>query len=254
MEVHAVKDDGKPTLTILWPAMDAVVNSPNVVVKLSVGRNIGGHMLYRTTDLSGPHSVVDPGEGYAEGKVEVTLDGQLCHAIADPVNPLELRNLPPGNHTLQAFVLKSTDESYKNEGAFKMVTFTVTGAGYISPATSGRAPVLTSPFQCLAPAPGRDPIDPKKPLLLYNRPLGDNERDSIMIDFWILNAKLKGDGGDFRVRYFIDDDEARYIDKWEPIWLNGWTPGKHSVRLELLGADQYPVKNGIVTREITVVR
>jgi hypothetical protein len=91
--------------------------------------------------------------------------------------------------------------------------------------------------------------------LLINYPVaGNNLSQRIMIDFWLVNAKLKGDGGEHRVRYFIDDDDARYIDKWEPIWLSGWTPGKHSVRLELLGADQYPVPNGITTREITVIQ
>ena len=78
--------------------------------------------------------------------------------------------------------------------------------------------------------------------------------DPVMIDFWLSNAKLRGDGGEYRVRYFIDDDEPRFIDKWESIWLSGWLPGKHTVRLELLGSDNWPVKNGITTREITVVK
>ncbi|HET6890117.1 MAG TPA: hypothetical protein VFH31_03365 [Pyrinomonadaceae bacterium] len=83
------------------------------------------------------------------------------------------------------------------------------------------------------------------------------DADPIMIDFWLSNAKLKGDGGDYRVRYIVDDDEPRYIDKWETLWLSGWLPGKHTVRFELLGPDNWPVKHGdlnVTTREITVIK
>ncbi len=103
-------------------------------------------------------------------------------------------------------------------------------------------------------------VDPTKPLLTYSRPKGEYkgpDSDPIMIDFWLTNAKLKGDGGEYRVRYIIDDDEPRFIDKWEPVWLSGWLAGKHTVRLELLGPDQNPVKNGdynVTTREITIVK
>src|SRR6185295_9318901 len=177
-------------------------------------------------------------------KVLVNLDGYLCQSSADPLNPLELRNLPPGKHTLQALVLKASAESYKNPAAFQTITFTVTGQGYIAQPESNGRKLLTAFNQCLAPPPGREAIDPKKPMLLYNRPLERGSEEPIMIDFWLANAKLKGDGGEHRIRLFIDDDDAKYIDKWEPVWLKGWTNGKHTVRLELLGADQYPVPNG----------
>jgi hypothetical protein len=107
---------------------------------------------------------------------------------------------------------------------------------------------------------GAGDVDPRKPLLTYSRPKGEykgDDADPIMIDFWLSNARLKGDGGEYRVRYIVDDDEPRFIDKWEPVWLSGWLPGKHTVRLELLGPDQWPVKNGdfnVTTREITIVK
>jgi hypothetical protein len=101
-------------------------------------------------------------------------------------------------------------------------------------------------------------IELSKPLLTYKSPNGKYkgaEADPIMLDFWLSNAKLRADGGQFRLRYIIDDDEPRYIDKWEPVWLSGWISGKHTVRLELLGPDEWPFKNGdfnIITHEITV--
>jgi len=103
-------------------------------------------------------------------------------------------------------------------------------------------------------------VDATKPLLTYSRPKGEykgEDADPIMIDFWLSNAKLQGDGGEFRVRYIVDDNEPRFLDKWEPIWLAGWLSGKHTVRLELLDKDGRPVDNGgynTTSREITIVK
>lgn len=100
-------------------------------------------------------------------------------------------------------------------------------------------------------------VDPAKPLLIFNLPNGKTfrEGDEVVIDFSLANAKLKGDGGEYRVRYIVDDEEMQWIDRWEQIVLTGWTPGKHTIRIELVGPDGWPYRNGdynVVTREITV--
>lgn len=102
-------------------------------------------------------------------------------------------------------------------------------------------------------------VDLNKPLLVLNIPNGKTfrEGEEVVIDFSLANVKLKGDGGDFRVRYFIDDDDMKWIDRWEQVVLSGWTPGNHSIRVELIGPDGWPYRNGdynIVTREITIVK
>lgn len=112
------------------------------------------------------------------------------------------------------------------------------------------------------PARPDDPklqVDPAKPLLIFNIPNGKTfrEGEEVVIDFSLANAKLKGDGGEFRVRYIVDDDDMKWIDRWEQVALSGWLPGKHTIRLELIGPDEWPYRNGdynIVTREITVVK
>jgi hypothetical protein len=159
--------------------------------------------------------------------------------------PFELGNVTPGKHILRVFVSRPWHESYKNDGAFQLVDFTVSAGRETERDGSAKT---------------ADEVRPTNPLLTYNRPKGDYkgaDSDPIMIDFWLSNAKLKRDGGDFRIRYFVDDDDARFIDNWEPIWLQGWTTGKHTVHLELLGNDGWPVKNGgynVTTRGITIVR
>jgi hypothetical protein len=112
-----------------------------------------------------------------------------------------------------------------------------------------------------APAKPGDPklqVDPTKPLMIFNLPDGSTFRqgEEVVIDFSLANAQLKGDGGEFRVRYIVDDDDMKWLDRWEQIVLTGWLPGKHTIRLELIGPDDWPYLNGdynVVTREITVV-
>jgi len=98
--------------------------------------------------------------------------------------------------------------------------------------------------------------DLTKPLLVD---LGEGETfrigQDVVIDFTVCNAKLRSDGGDFRVRYIIDDDDPQWVENAYPFGLSGWVAGKHTIRLELIGPDGWPYKNGnqnIITREITV--
>ena len=102
-------------------------------------------------------------------------------------------------------------------------------------------------------------VDPAKPLLIFNLPNGKTfrEGEEVVIDFSLANAKLKGDGGEFRVRYIVDDEEMRWIDRWEQVVLSGWLLGKHTIRLELVGPDGWPYRNGdynVVTRELTITK
>ena len=99
--------------------------------------------------------------------------------------------------------------------------------------------------------------DPFKPLLIFAMPDRQTFRDEVVIDFSLANAKLRGDGGEFRVRYIVDDEEMQWIDKWEQVVLTGWTPGKHTIRLELVGPDGWPYRNGhfnVTTRELTITK
>ena len=142
-----------------------------------------------------------------------------------------------------------------NEGAH------TTATTYVPPPPHQVLRVEKRPSQQI-PAKPDDPglkVDPAKPLLVFNLPNGKTIREGepVVIDFSLANAKLKGDGGEYRVRYIVDDDDPRFIEKWEPIWLSGWLGGKHTVRLELLDKSDMPVDNGgynTTTREITVIK
>ena len=114
-------------------------------------------------------------------------------------------------------------------------------------------PVAPTPVPALT-----DPTaDLKKPLLVFHLENGKSFRvgEEVPIEFTVSNAKLKADGGEFRVRYIVDDDDMQWLDCANSFWLAGWIPGKHTIRVELIGPDGWPYKNGnanIVTKEITV--
>jgi hypothetical protein len=95
-----------------------------------------------------------------------------------------------------------------------------------------------------------------KPFLFFNLPNGKTfrEGEEVVINFTLVNAKLREDGGDFRIRYMVDDDDIKWIDRQEDVVLTGWLPGKHTIGLELVGADSWPLRDNILTREITVVK
>jgi hypothetical protein len=210
--------------------------------------------------------------------IHVILDNQPYEAYYSIDQPFELRNVTEGKHTIRVFPSRPWHESYKNPGAFQMVTFTVKGGGDASkPTTTNTGQVMstnnsnanaggaTATANTAAPREGKDvaastagDADPKKPLLTYSRPKGEYkgaDAEAIMIDFWLTNAKLQGDGGEYRVRYSVDGGEAKFLDKWEPIWLKGWSAGKHTVKLELVDKAGNVVANGdynSTSREITV--
>ena len=99
--------------------------------------------------------------------------------------------------------------------------------------------------------------DTGKPFLIVNLANGSKFRlgEDVPISFLVENAKLKGDGGQFRIRYIVDDDDMQWRNTAEGFWLTGWLPGKHTVRIELIGPDGWPYKNGnanVVTRQISV--
>jgi hypothetical protein len=262
MKARGEQDQAAPTIKIVSPAKDATINGSTVEVKLDLSGDLKGYM---------PHK--DPATQKGN-HIHVILDNQPYEAYYELDQPFELRNVSEGKHTLRVFPSRPWHESYKNDGAFQMVTFTVKGGGDATkPTTTNSGQTMASPAKPAASAsatPAREGkdyapsqagnIDPTKPLLTYSRPKGEykgEDADPIMIDFWLSNGKLQSNGGEYRVRYSVDGAEARFIDTWDPIWLSGWTSGKHSVKIELVDKSGNLVDSGgynSTTREITVVK
>ena len=272
MKDRGDQDNAKPMLKIVTPAKNATINGSTVEVKLDLSGDLKGYT---------PHK--DPATGKGN-HIHVILDNQPYEAYYELGQPFELRNVAEGKHTLRVFASRPWHESYKNDGNFQMVEFMVKGGGDATkPTTTKDGQTMANPKTSIAkPESSQTPkaaasatparegkdfapskagdVDPTKPLLTYSRPKGEykgEDSDPIMIDFWLLNAKLQGDGGQYRVRYSIDGGDAKLLNKWEPIWLSGWIAGKHTIKLELVDKDGNPVDNGgynSTSREITVTK
>lgn len=255
MAARGEQDKADPTLKIAEPKADATVASSTVKVKLELGGDLKGYK---------------PGmneETHTGNHIHVILDNQPYEAYYNLDQEFELRNVSDGEHTLRVFPSRPWHESYKNDGAFAMVKFTVKngGADETKPATvngqlMSNANTAPTPEGKDMPASMAGAVDAKRPLLTYSRPKGEykgEDTKAVMIDFWLSNAKLKDDGGEYRVRYSVDGGESQFIDKWAPIWLTGWVAGKHTVKLELVDKDDKLVDNGgynSTTREITITK
>ena len=258
MKDRGEQDQARPTLRILSPANDATINGSTVEVKLELSGDLKGYM---------PHK--DPATQKGN-HIHVILDNQPYEAYYEIGQPFELRNVTEGKHTLRVFPSRPWHESYKNDGAFQLVEFTVKGGGDgAKPTTTNTGEKMANPAN-KSETSGREGkdyspsqagnVDRTRALLTYSRPKGEYkgaDADPVMIDFWLLNGKLQGDGGDYRVRYSIDGGEPKFIDKWEPIWLSGWISGNHRVKLELVDKEGNVVDNGgynSTSREITILK
>jgi hypothetical protein len=261
MSQRGEQDQAAPALKIVSPADGSTVNSSTVKVKLNLSGDLKGYKPMKDMQTQmGNH-------------IHVILDNQPYEAYYNLDQEFELRNVANGEHTLRVFPSRPWHESYKTEGAFQIVKFTVAGGG-----ANTNQPVTTNSGQQMSNAANSNAnttatpegkemanstagaVDKTKPLLTYSRPKGEYkgaDAEAIMIDFWLANAKLAGDGGEYRVRYSVDGGEAKFIDKWQPIWLSGWTNGKHTVKVELVDKSGNLVDNGgynSTTREITVAK
>jgi hypothetical protein len=269
MQARGEQDQAKPVLKFVEPRDGATISGSTVNLKLAL-----------SGDLKGYKPGKDPATKMGN-HIHVILDNQPYEAYYSLDQPFELRNVAEGKHTLRVFASRPWHESYKNDGSFQMVTFTVKGGGDASkPTTTNSGQVMSNSrsganiaetpksmagnsnagtnSNAATPPPQREgkdfpastasDVDMKKPLLTYSRPKGDylatDAQEGIMIDFWLSNAKLQSDGGEYRVRYSIDGGEAQYIDKWEPIWVKGWNSGKHTIKLELVDKSGNVVTNG----------
>jgi len=236
-------------LLVESPKDGETINSSTVKVNVEIG---GPLKQGKQADGTGNH-------------VHVILDNQpyAAHYMWD--EGFELRNVSDGEHTLRMFASRPWHESYKNEKAFKTIKFTVKNgkADETKPTTDDKGKKLADakePEGTDVKESKAGDVDFSKPMLTYSRPKGEYKGDAaeaIMIDFWLANAKLVGDGGEYKISYSINGDDAKMLEKWEPIWIKGWKDGKNTVKLELVDKDGKLFENGgynSTTREITVVK
>jgi hypothetical protein len=202
-------DKFRPQVKIISPQPDRVLNDDRVDVKLQVS----DLPIFKNPELGlGNH-------------LHVILDKQTYQGVYDLNQPLVFKNLAAGTHTLRVFASRPWHESFKNEGAYAQVTF------HVLTKTAENNP------------------DPQQPLLTYSRPTGIYGAEPIMLDYYLTNAPTHAGGNgtseqipDWKIRATVNNQQF-IIDRWTPVYLQGFKPGKNWVRLELVDDRGNPLPN-----------
>ncbi len=207
-------------LTIAVPEPGKVVKSP-----VWIQFRVDGYPL-------GSDSQFDRADEIANSKM-----GQTVHVVIDnlpyfPVNgpsidPLDEQGyfydqsykfevpyqLDWGLHTVRVFPARSFGESLKGERVFHSSFF------YVG---------------TYEDTPG---MDLSKPYVTYNEPSDQFalvEGKPILLDFCLTNCELSQDG--YKVRMTIDGKSTRTLTSWQPYYIYGLKSGDHTIRLELINA------------------
>ncbi|MFB2892022.1 hypothetical protein ACE1CI_03645 [Aerosakkonemataceae cyanobacterium BLCC-F50] len=200
----------QPKVSILSPQSDEILQDNNVRVKFQVA----DLPIFKNSELGlGPH-------------LHVFLDNQPYQAVYDPNQPLVFSDVAPGTHTIRVFASRPWHESFKNEGAYAQTTF------HVFTKTEENNPNAT------------------QPLLTYSRPQASYGAEPIMLDFYLTNAPLHSiaqknpddEIADWKIRCTVNG-KSFIIDKWQPIYLEGFKPGKNWIKLELLDEQGKPLEN-----------
>ncbi|MBD2076594.1 hypothetical protein H6F86_22445 [Phormidium sp. FACHB-592] len=209
-ELRQALDNYQPQVSFISPRQNEVLSDNTVSVRFLV-KDLP--IFKNETFGLGPH-------------LHVLLDNRGYQAVYDTSQPLIFDNLEPGTHTIRAFASRPWHESFKNDGAFVQTTF------HVFTKTQDNSP------------------NPALPLLTYSRPQGSYGAEPILLDFYLTNAPLHlvaqadatDDIVDWRIRCTVNGDSF-VIDRWQPLYLKGFKPGKNWVQLEYLDDKGNPVPN-----------
>ncbi|MBW4417731.1 MAG: hypothetical protein KME13_00720 [Myxacorys californica WJT36-NPBG1] len=209
-QLKDVLDQYQPQLTIASPRSDEVLNDNTVSIKFQVQ----DLPVFKDEKLGlGPH-------------IHLFLDDQPYQAVYDISKPVVLKDLAAGTHTVRAFASRPWHESFKNEGAYAQTTFHV-----------------------FTKTPDNNP-SADQPLLTYSRPQGSYGAEPIMLDFYLTNAPLhfvaqedkKDEIADWRIKATVNGSSF-ILDRWQPIYLKGFEPGKNWVQLEYIDENGNAIQN-----------
>lgn len=209
-QLRELLEQYQPQVSIATPKSNEVLQDNSVSVQF----NVKDLPIFKDAKLGlGPH-------------LHLFLDDQPYQAVYDASQPVVLRDLAPGTHTIRAFASRPWHESFKNDGAYAQTTFHV-----------------------FTKTPNNHP-NPDLPLLTYSRPQASCGAEPVMLDFYLTNAPLhlvaqedaKDDVPDWRVQVTVNGDRF-VLDRWQPIYLKGFKPGKNWVQLEYIDEKGNPVQN-----------
>ena len=196
-----------PEVEIIAPKAEKTFNRTDIEVRLEV-ENLP---IFKDNELKlGNH-------------LNLVVDNEPSLPIYSTQEPVIIKNLTPGTHTLRVFAVKPWGESFKNEKAYAQTTFNV-----LTETNDNR------------PEPG-------VPLLTYNSPTG-NAVEPLLLDFYLTNAPLHAIAQnnsslkDWRIKATVNGTSF-ILEDWQPIYLTGLEPGENWVQLELIDETGNSIEN-----------
>lgn len=207
--LSAMLAETAPKVEILAPVADAILDQ-----EASVQFQVEGMPVFQDAALGlGLH-------------LNVLLDNQFYQSVYDIAEPLLLKDLAPGTHTIRAIATLPWEESFKNPTAQAQTTFHV-----------------------LAKTPSTAPA-PDLPVLTYHQPTGDYGAEPILLDYLLQSGIVTASGSNttaiapetttWQVRATVNGESFSF-GLLEPIYLKGFEPGKNWVQLELLDTAGNPI-------------
>ena len=90
----------------------------------------------------------------------------------------------------------------------------------------------------------------EKPYLVYNEPYGTVASGGILLDFYVKNATMSSN--EHKVDLYVDNRKIVRLFTWNPYVIHNLSPGKHTIRLELIDPAGNIIKNVVSNNESTI--
>jgi hypothetical protein len=197
-QLESIIEKYQPQVKIVSPRANNTVQETTLEVKIAVE----DYPLFKDDRLGlGPH-------------LNLIVDNEHYTEIYNLDEPIIVKDLKPGTHTLRVLAEKPWHESFKNQGAFAQTTFNV-----------------------LTETEDNHP-NSELPLLTYNQPDGVYTAEPIMLDFYLTSIKTD----DWQIRAKVNG-ESFVVDEWQPFYLKGFQEGNNLLELELLDRNGRAIEN-----------
>ncbi|MEO0835308.1 MAG: hypothetical protein AAFY16_04800 [Cyanobacteria bacterium J06642_3] len=201
-------DQYTPQVKILTPQANQTLSQTNIEIKLEVKEL----PIFQDDRLGlGNH-------------INLIIDNEPLQEIYSLEEPILIKSLAPGTHVLRAFAVSPWGESFKNEGAYSQITFSV----------------LTETID--------NRLQPNTPLLSYNSPTGIIGAEPFLLDYYLTNVSLNKsiedtqDSKAVSVRATVNGTSF-ILQNWQPRYLKGLEVGDNWVQLELIDVEGKKIEN-----------
>ncbi len=194
---------GPLELKIVSPAPDAVIPMPESPAGQPPAKGAPVHVRF---ELKNYETFLDPKTKTGQG-LAIVFDNGPAAVHYDPSKSWGYPKVPPGTHTIRAFLVRPWGEAIRETGAFAMVTFHV------------------------GERSGKNTPDPKAPLLTPNKPKGRYARgEKVLLDVLVTGCVMADHTvpDSCRVRYRVDELPEVTLSKSDPVWLTDLPVGKHA--------------------------